>query len=79
MGFLFSLIKWSFLAPFKLVKFIVSDILIFGIIGGTLSLVKGVFRVLFKPLSIAAAVGGLLVFVFSDEERKNKVKALIGM
>lgn len=79
MGFLFSLIKWSFLAPFKLIKFIVSDILIIGIIGGSLSLVKGIIRFFFKPLSIAAVAGSLLVFVFSDEERKNKVKALIGM
>jgi hypothetical protein len=79
MGFIFSLIKWSFLAPLKLIKFIVADIVIIGILGGTLSLIKSIMKLFFKPLSIAAVAGGLLVFLFSDEERRNKVKALIGV
>jgi hypothetical protein len=79
MGFLFSLIKWSILAPIKLLKFIVADVLIFGIIGGMLSVVKAVLRFFLKPLLLAAAAGGAVVFLFSDEERRNKVKALIGM
>lgn len=79
MGFIFSMIKWLFLAPFKLIKFIVADIFLIGIIGGTLSLIKSIMKFFFKPLSMAAAVGGILVFLFSDEERRNKVRALIGM
>jgi len=79
MGFLFRLIKWSIIAPFKLLKFIVSDVLIFGIIGGTLAIVKAVIKFFFKPLLLAAMAGGALAFIFSDQEKRNKVKALIGM
>lgn len=79
MGFIFGLIKWSLLAPFKIIKFILADILVIGIIGGTFSLAKSIIKIFFKPISIAAVAGGLIVFLFSDEERKNKVKSLIGM
>ncbi|HNY65656.1 MAG TPA: hypothetical protein PKM41_09455 [Deltaproteobacteria bacterium] len=79
MGFLFRLIAWLIVAPFKLVKFIVADVLIFGIIGGTLTVVKAVLRFFFKPLILAAVAGGAAAFIFSDEERRNKVRALIGM
>jgi hypothetical protein len=79
MGFFFSLIKWSILAPLKLVKFIVADVLVFGIIGGTLAVFKAVLRFFFKPLLLAAMAGGAAAFIFSDEERRNKVKALIGV
>ncbi|HPD20170.1 MAG: hypothetical protein ACOX3E_08955 [Desulfomonilia bacterium] len=79
MGFLFRFITGAILFPFKLVKFILADIVIFGIIGGTMSLIRSILRFLFKPLSLAAVAGGVLVFLFSDDERRNKVKALIGM
>ncbi len=79
MGFLFRFIKGAILFPFKLVKFILADIVIFGIIGGAMSLVMSVLRFFIRPLSLAAVTGGVLVFLFSDDERRNKVKALIGM
>ncbi|HOO46077.1 MAG TPA: hypothetical protein PLM29_07610 [Deltaproteobacteria bacterium] len=79
MGFIFGLIKWAVLAPFKIIKFIVADVVVFGIIGGTLSAVKSLVKLMFKPISLAVLVGGALVFVASDEERRNKVKALLGM
>ena len=51
MGFLFRFITGAILFPFKLVKFILADIVIFGIIGGTMSLIRSILRFLFKPLS----------------------------
>lgn len=79
MSFIFGLIKWAILAPFKIIKFIVADIVFFGIIGGILSVIKSVIKILFKPLSLVVILGGALAFVVSDEEKRNKVKALIGM
>ncbi|HON38446.1 MAG TPA: hypothetical protein PLY57_06680 [Deltaproteobacteria bacterium] len=79
MGFLFRFITGAILFPFKIIKFILADIVIFGIIGGTMSLIRSILRFLLKPLSLAAIAGGVLVFLFSDDERRNKVKALIGM
>jgi hypothetical protein len=79
MGFILGLIKWTFLAPFKVIKFIVADIIVIGIIGGTFSLIKTIIKILFKPLSIAAVAGGVIVFLFSDEEKRNKIKAFVGM
>ncbi len=79
MGSIIQLIKWIVLAPIKLVKFLVADVLIFGIIGGVLSLLKAVLKVLFKPLSLAALAGGVLIFLIADEDKRNKVKALLGM
>jgi hypothetical protein len=79
MGFIFSLIKWAILAPFKIIKFILADIVIFGIIGGVLSVLKSIIKILFKPISLALILGGALAIVASDEEKRNKVKALIGM
>ena len=79
MGFIFGLIKSAILAPFKIIKFIVADVVLFGIIGGTLSVIKSVVKILFKPLSLAVILGGALAFLASDEEKRNKVKALIGM
>lgn len=78
MGFIFNLIKWSILTPFKLVKFILVDILVVGVIGGMFSIVSSILRFFFRPLSMAVLAGGALVFFLSDEERRNKVKALIG-
>ncbi len=79
MSFIFGLIKWAILAPFKIIKFVVADVVIFGIIGGTLSLIKSVIKILFKPISLAVILGGALAVVAADEEKRNKVKALIGM
>lgn len=79
MGFFFGLIKWSVLAPIKLLKFIVADVLLFGIIGGTLSIVKSILKLLFKPLVFLTVAGGALLFFLSDEEKKSKIKALIGI
>ena len=79
MSFIFGLIKWAILAPFKIIKFVVADIVVFGIIGGTLSIIKSVIKILFKPISLAVILGGALAFVAADEEKRNKVKALIGM
>ena len=79
MSFICGLIKWAILAPFKIIKFVVSDIVIFGIIGGILSIIKSVIKILFKPISLAVILGGALAFVAADEEKRNKVKALIGM
>ena len=45
---LFNLVIWVILAPFRIIKFIVSDVLIFGIIGGIFSLVKAVVKTVFK-------------------------------
>ncbi|HHO75141.1 MAG TPA: hypothetical protein ENN05_01785 [Deltaproteobacteria bacterium] len=79
MGFIFDLVKSAILAPFKIIKFVLSDILIFGIIGGAISGIRSLIRILFKPISLAVILGGALVFVALDEERRNKVKALLGM
>jgi len=79
MSSIFSLIKWAILAPFRIIKFIVADIIVFGIIGGTLSVIRSLVKLMFKPISLAILLGGTLVFVASDEERRNKVKALLGM
>jgi hypothetical protein len=79
MGFIFRFIMGAILFPFKLIKFILADIVLFGIIGGALSLVRSVLGFFFRPLSLAAVAGGVIVFLFSDNERRNKVKALIGM
>jgi hypothetical protein len=79
MGFILQLIKWIVLAPVKLVKFLVADVLIFGIIGGLLSALKAMLKVLFKPLSRVAIAGGVLIFLIADEDKRNKVKALLGM
>ena len=79
MGFIFSFIKGAILAPFKIIKFVVADVVIFGIIGGILSVIKSAIKILFKPVSLAIILGGVLALVASDEEKRNKVKALIGM
>jgi len=79
MNLIINLIKWCLMAPFKILRFIVGDLLIFGIIGGVLSLVKSILKLVFKPLTLCAILGGTLLFVVSDEERKNKVKAMIGL
>ena len=79
MGLLFNLIKWLILSPFKLAKLLVIDLLIRGIIGGTFTVVKAVIKIFLKPLLLAAMAGGAVAFLFSDQERRNKVKALIGM
>lgn len=78
-GFLSSII----LAPFRLVKFIVVDVLTKGIIGGFISMVtsvvKGVFRLIFRPFTLLLLGAGAAAFYFATEEQKKKVKALMGM
>lgn len=78
MRFIFGLIKQAILAPFKIIRFIVADV-VFGIIGGIFSAINSVIRILFKPLTLALVLGGAIAYVASDEEKRNKVKALIGI
>ena len=79
MGFIFGLVKWSILTPLKLLKFVVADVLIFGIIGGMLSVVKALLKFFFKPLVLVAAACGAIAFFVADGEKRKKVLALIGM
>ncbi|HNQ84858.1 MAG TPA: hypothetical protein PLP82_01020 [Deltaproteobacteria bacterium] len=71
------------LAPFKLIRFIVLDVLVYGIIGGIVSfvaaLVKGTFRLIFRPFTLLLIGAGAAAFYFATEEQKKKVKALMGM
>ena len=83
MSSLLDLITSIILAPFKLIRFVVLDVLVFGIIGGTLSLiaslVKGIFRLIFRPFTLLLIGAGAAAFYFATEEQKKKVKALMGM
>jgi hypothetical protein len=79
MRFLFDLITSIVLAPFRLIRFIVADVLIFGVIGGMISLVKGMFRIIFRPFTLLLIAAGAVVFFYATEEQKKKAKALMGM
>jgi len=83
MSFLLDLITSIILAPFRLIRFIVLDVLIYGIIGGIVSLVatlvKGIVRFIFRPFTLLLIGAGAAAFYFATEEQKKKVKALIGM
>jgi hypothetical protein len=83
MRFLLNLIISIILSPFKIIKFIVSDVLIFGIVGGTASLirsiVKKILRLIFRPFTLLLLAGGAAAFYLATDEQKKKVKALIGM
>ncbi len=80
---LFNLVIWVILAPFRIIKFIVSDVIVFGIIGGIFSLIKAVvktvFKIIFNPFTLLLLAGGAVAFSFAKEEQKKKVKALMGM
>ena len=80
---LFNLVIWVVLAPFRIIKFIVSDVIIFGIIGGIFSLIKAVvktvFKIIFNPFTLLLLAGGAVAFCFAKEEQKKKVKALMGI
>jgi hypothetical protein len=79
MRFLFDLITSIVLAPFRLIRFIVADVLIFGVIGGMISLVKGMLRIIFRPFILLLIAAGAVVFFYATEEQKKKAKALMGM
>jgi hypothetical protein len=79
MRFLFDLITSIVLAPFRLIRFIVADVLIFGVIGGMISLVKGILRIIFRPITLLLIAAGAVVFFYATEEQKKKAKALMGM
>jgi hypothetical protein len=80
---LFNLVIWVILVPFKIIKFIVSDVMITGIIGRIISLVKtvvrAVFKIIFNPLTLIILLGGAVAYVYLTEEQKKKVNALMGM
>jgi len=78
MGFIVSLLKGIILAPFKIIRFITVNI-IFGIIGGIFSLLKGVVKLVFRPFFLILLAAGGAAFYFASEEQKKKVKALLGM
>jgi hypothetical protein len=83
MRFLFNLIKSLILAPFKIIKFIVSDVIIFGIIGGIASMIRSVvkttIRLIFRPFSLLLLASGAVAFYITTDEQKKKIKALMGM
>jgi hypothetical protein len=80
---LFNLITSIILAPFKIIKFIVSDVIIFGIIGGIVSMIRAVvkttLRLILKPFTLLLLAGGAVAFYIATDEQKKKVKALMGM
>jgi hypothetical protein len=83
MRFLFNLILSIILSPFKIIKFIVFDVLVFGIVGGTASLIRSIirkiFRLIFRPFGLLLLAGGAAAFYIATDEQKKKVKALLGM
>jgi hypothetical protein len=79
MNVLFHMIKAIILAPFRIIKFIVSDVIVFGIIGGIFSLVRGLVKMIFKPLSLLLLIGGAVAFTCASEDQKKKIRALVGM
>jgi hypothetical protein len=79
MRFLFNLIISIILAPFKIIKFIVSDVIIFGILGGIASMIRSVIKTVFRPFTLLLLAGCAAAFYFASEEQKNRVKALMGM
>lgn len=83
MKFILDLLTSIVLAPFKLIRFIVLDVLVYGIIGGIVSfiaaIVKGIFRLIFRPFTLLLIGAGAAAFYFATEEQKKKVKALMGM
>jgi hypothetical protein len=78
MAFIFNLLKGIILAPFKIVRFITVDI-VFGIISGVFSLLKGAVKMIFRPFFLLLLAAGAAAFYFASEEQKKKVKALMGM
>jgi hypothetical protein len=78
MGFLINLIKALFLVPIKIVKFISID-LVFGLISGVFSLIKGAIKMVFRPFILVLLACGAAAFYFASEEQKKKIKALMGM
>jgi uncharacterized membrane protein len=79
MRFLFNFITSIILAPFKIIKFIVSDVIIFGILGGIASMIRSAVKTVFRPFTLLLLAGGAAAFYFASEEQKNRVKALMGM
>jgi len=76
---LFNLVSSILLAPFKLVKFVVVDVLIVGVIGGIFSTIKSIGKLVFKPFSLILIAGAAAAFYFASDEQKKKIKALIGI
>jgi hypothetical protein len=83
MRFLLNLLASLIIAPFKLIKFIVSDVIIFGIIGGTASIIRSIvkttIRLIFRPFSLLLLASGAAAYYVATDEQKKKVKALMGM
>ena len=74
-----KLFRMLVIAPFKVFTFMFDNALIFGIIAAIRLLIKGIIKVFTKPLFLGMFLGGILVFVLTDEQRRKKVFALIGM
>jgi len=79
MHFLLNLITSIILAPFRMIKFIVYDVIIFGIVGGIASMIKSALRLIFRPFTLLLLAGGAAAFYIATDEQKKRVKALMGM
>lgn len=79
MRFLVDLVASVVLAPFKLVRFVIVDVLVKGVLGTIVSLVRSILRMLLHPLTLLALAGGAVAYFYASEEQKKKVKALLGM
>jgi hypothetical protein len=79
MRFLVNMVASVILAPFKLISFLVVDVLIKGVLGALLSIIKTVLKVLVNPVTLILAATGVAAYLYASEEQKKKVKALMGM
>jgi len=78
-GFLVDLVSSVVLAPFKLVRFMIVDVLVRGILGTLASLMRAVLRALLHPLTLVVIASGVAAYLYASEEQKKKVKSLLGM
>ncbi|HOJ14805.1 MAG TPA: hypothetical protein PLS81_07455 [Deltaproteobacteria bacterium] len=79
MRFLVDLIASIILAPFKLARFVIVDVLVKGVLAGVVSLVRSILKLLLHPITLLLVASGAAAYFYSSEEQKKKVKALIGL
>ncbi|MBN1636906.1 MAG: hypothetical protein JW920_10345 [Deltaproteobacteria bacterium] len=74
-----KLLRMLFIAPFKVFAFMFNNALIFGLIAAIRLLIKSIIKIFTKPLFLGMVLGGTLVFMLIDAQRRKKVFAMIGL
>ncbi|MEA2101049.1 MAG: hypothetical protein U9P80_00540 [Thermodesulfobacteriota bacterium] len=74
-----KVVKQLIVAPYRVFRFMTKNAIFFGVISLVRFIFRGCFRIMTRPMVLASILGGSIVFVMMDEDRRKKAFEMVGL